>query len=59
VVLGSREIKVSLEDGRTFPGELRGIDIMMDLAVIHIDATDLPVPEITKNNALRIGQRAK
>lgn len=58
VVLGSQEIKVSLEDGRTFPGELRGIDVMMDLAVIHIDATNLPVPEMAKNNALRIGQMA-
>ncbi len=58
VVLGSQEIKVTLEDGRTLPGELRGIDIIMDLAVINIDATDLPVPEMAKNNALKIGQMA-
>lgn len=58
VVLGSQEIKVSMEDGRTFPGELRGIDVIMDLAVIHIDAVDLPVPDMAKNNALRIGQMA-
>ncbi|MDP2767814.1 MAG: trypsin-like peptidase domain-containing protein [Candidatus Methanoperedens sp.] len=58
VVLGSQEIKVSLEDGRTFPGELRGIDVIMDLTVIHIDAGDLPVPEMAENNALRIGQMA-
>jgi serine protease Do len=43
VVLGSQEIKVTLEDGRTFPGELRGIDVIMDIAVIHIDAGDLLV----------------
>jgi len=58
VVLGSQEIKVTLEDGRTFPGELRGIDVIMDLAVIHIDAGDLPVPDIAKNRDLRIGQMA-
>ncbi len=58
VVLGSQEIKVTLEDGRTLPGELRGIDVIMDLAVIHIDANDLPVPDMAKNNSLRIGQMA-
>ncbi len=58
VVLGSQEIKVTLEDGRTFPGELRGIDVIMDLAVVHIDADDLPVPDMAKNNDLRIGQMA-
>jgi serine protease Do len=58
VVFGSQEIKVSFEDGRTFPGELRGIDTIMDLAVLHIDANDLPVPDIAKNNNLKIGQMA-
>ncbi|MCZ7384464.1 MAG: trypsin-like peptidase domain-containing protein [Candidatus Methanoperedens sp.] len=58
VVLGSQEIKVSLEDGRTFPGELRGIDTIMDLAVLHIDASNLPVPEMAKDNNLKIGQMA-
>ena len=58
VVLGSQEIKVSFEDGRTFPGELRGIDTIMDLAVVHIDANNLPVPGIAKNNNLKIGQMA-
>ncbi|MFZ2410480.1 MAG: trypsin-like peptidase domain-containing protein, partial [Candidatus Methanoperedens sp.] len=58
VVLGSTEIKVTLEDGRTFPGELRGIDTIMDLAVVHIDASNLPVPEMAKDNNLKIGQMA-
>ena len=58
VVLGSTEIKVTLEDGRTFPGELRGIDTLTDLAVIHIAANNLPVPEMAKNNSLKIGQMA-
>jgi len=30
----------------------------MDLAVIHIDAGGLPVPDMAKNNSLRIGQMA-
>ena len=58
VVLGSKEIKVALEDGRIFQGEIRGMDTMKDLAVIKIKASDLPVPEIAKDNDLKIGQMA-
>ena len=58
VVLGSSEIKVTLDDGRTLPGVLKGIDTMMDLAVINIDAEGLPVPEMAKYNNLKIGQMA-
>jgi S1-C subfamily serine protease len=58
VVLGSHEIKVALEDGRIFQGEIRGLDTMKDLAVIKIKASDLPVPEMGKDNDLKIGQMA-
>lgn len=58
VVLGSHEIKVALEDGRIFQGEIRGLDVIKDLAVIKIKASDLPVPEIAKDNDLKIGQMA-
>lgn len=58
VVLGSQEIKVTLEDGRIFPAELRGIDTIMDLAVVKIEASGLPVPEMANNSALKIGQMA-
>ncbi len=58
VVYGSREIKVTLEDGRTFEGGIRGIDTTMDLAVIKIEASDLLVPKMAKENNLKIGQMA-
>jgi S1-C subfamily serine protease len=58
VVLGSQEIKVTLEDGRIFPGKLRGLDTIMDLAVLKIEASGLPVPEMANNSALKIGQMA-
>jgi S1-C subfamily serine protease len=58
VVLGSHEIKVALEDGRIFTGEIRGLDTMKDLAVIKIKTSDLPVPEMAKDNDLKIGQMA-
>jgi S1-C subfamily serine protease len=58
VVLGSHEIKVALEDGRIFQGKIRGLDTMKDLAVIKIEASDLQVPEMAKDNDLKIGQMA-
>ncbi|MCZ7402368.1 MAG: trypsin-like peptidase domain-containing protein [Candidatus Methanoperedens sp.] len=58
VVFGSQEIKVTLEDGRIFPAEIRGIDTMKDLAVIRIKASGLPVPEMALNENLKIGQMA-
>jgi serine protease Do len=58
VVIGSSEINVSLEDGRMFPGIIKGIDTLMDLAVIKIEASDLPVPEMARNYNFRIGQMA-
>jgi serine protease Do len=58
VVLDSQEIKVALEDGRIFQGEIKGLDTMKDLAVIKIKASGLPVPEIAENNDLKIGQMA-
>ncbi len=58
VVLESQEIKVTLENGKIFSGEIRGIDTMMDLAIIRIDARGLPVPEMAIENNLKIGQMA-
>ena len=58
VVLGSTEIKVAMEDGKIFQGEVRGLDSILDIAVLKIKASNLPVPEIAKNNNLKIGQMA-
>jgi serine protease Do len=58
VVLNSQEIKVTIEAGKTFSGEITGIDTIMDVAVVHVDAHDLPVPELAKKNGLKIGQMA-
>ncbi len=58
VIQGSRDIKVALHDGRIFSGTIRGIDTVMDLAVIRIEADRLIVPETAKENNLKIGQMA-
>ena len=42
VVDGAMEVRVTLHDRRTFPAKVIGTDKLTDLAVIKINATDLP-----------------
>lgn len=50
-------ITVILPDGRRFVGELLARDEVRRLAMLRINATDLPVPEwIRDRGALRVGQ---
>ncbi len=42
VVNGAMEVRVTLHDRRTFPARVIGTDKLTDLAVVKIDATDLP-----------------
>ncbi len=42
VVDGAMEVRVTLHDRRTFPAKVIGTDKLTDLAVIKIDAKDLP-----------------
>jgi S1-C subfamily serine protease len=58
VVQGAEEINVILNDGRAFPGEVYGIDTLTDLAIVKIDATDLPVAPLGSSAALEPGQLA-
>ena len=56
VVSGSTEIKVKLADGREFDAEIKGSDKRSDLAVIKIDANNLPVARMGESDDLKIGQ---
>jgi S1-C subfamily serine protease len=56
ITAGSREIEVALTDGRAFEGKLVGSDPANDLAVVNIDAHDLPVAELGNSSELRVGQ---
>jgi len=58
VVLGANEVQVTLQDGRTSRAEVRGVDTMTDIAVIHVDYHDLPVSEMAKSAEVKIGQTA-
>jgi len=56
ITAGSREIEVALTDGRAFEGRLVGSDPANDLAVVKIDAADLPAAELGDSNELKVGQ---
>ncbi len=56
VVSGSGTLKVQLKDGREFTGTIYGIDTLTDLAIVKIDATDLPTAPIGKSSTLKVGQ---
>ena len=56
VVGDADKITVTLPDGREFKGEIKGKDRRSDLAVIKINAKNLPVAQIGDSDNLKIGQ---
>ena len=58
VVEDASELLVELHDGREFAGEVYGIDTLTDLAIVKIDATDLPAAPIGTSADLESGQLA-
>ena len=56
VVKGADKIIVRLKDGRQFPGKLTGADERTDIAVVKIDAADLPVEELADSDTVRVGE---
>lgn len=58
VVEFADEFQVTLHDSREFNARLVGRDASTDMAVIKIDATDLPFIEIGNSDAVRVGEWA-
>jgi S1-C subfamily serine protease len=58
VVEDAESMIVELNDGRTFDATLYGIDTLTDLAIIKVDAADLPVAPIGSSRDLEPGQLA-
>ncbi|SMD10428.1 S1C family serine protease [Sporomusa malonica] len=58
VVQNAQEIAVSLADGRNLTGKVIGSDQATDLAVVKVDATDLPVATLGDSDSLMVGEPA-
>jgi serine protease Do len=58
VVEGADKIDVKLKDGRDFSGKIVGTDEKTDVAVVKIDAKDLPAARLGDSDAVRVGQFA-
>src|SRR5689334_21166032 len=55
VVDGAIDIKVELTDNRTFSAKLVGSDQPSDLAVLKIEATNLPTVNVGDSDKVRVG----
>lgn len=58
VVEGAEKIEVKLKDGREFQAKLVGTDEKTDVAVIKIEANNLPAVQIGDSEGVRVGQFA-
>ena len=58
VIEGADEVTVTLKDGRELRGEVMGADPLTDVAVIKVDASELPTAAIGNSDQLRPGQWA-
>ena len=56
VVEQAEWIQVRLADGRRFNGRTVGLDSRVDLALVRIDATGLPVLPLGDSNRMRVGE---
>jgi S1-C subfamily serine protease len=58
VVADADTLSVRLNDTRTFPASVYGIDTLTDLAIVKINAKDLPVATLGVSSGLKPGQLA-
>lgn len=60
VVSGADRVTVTLKDGRTFEGEVKGTDSLTDLAVVKINPNgqNLPVAQLGNSDAVEVGDWA-
>ena len=58
VIADASKITVTLYDGRELTGEVKGKDSRSDLAVVKVDAKNLPVAVLGDSDGLRSGQWA-
>jgi serine protease Do len=58
VVAGAEKITIHLFDGRELKGTVRGTDPRTDLAVVHVETTDLPVAVLGDSDKIQVGEWA-
>ncbi|WP_036479999.1 HhoA/HhoB/HtrA family serine endopeptidase [Myxosarcina sp. GI1] len=58
VIDGADKVTVTLKDGRTIAGEVMGTDPVTDMAVVKIEATELPAVVFGNSDTLQIGEWA-
>jgi serine protease Do len=56
VVTDSQNIAIALDDGRTFSAETVRTDPLTDLAIVKIDAEELPAADIGDSTTLQLGE---
>ncbi len=56
VIAGATKITVQLSDRRQFPGKVVGLDKVADVAVVKINASDLPTVNLGDSRTLKVGQ---
>ncbi len=55
VIEGAKSITVILDDGQSFTAEIVGADALTDLAVLQIDAENLPAAAVGDSTEMRVG----
>lgn len=58
VISGAQTVKVTLKDGRTFQGKVVGVDQVTDVAVVKIEANNLPIVRLGTAEKLVPGEWA-
>ena len=58
VVDGADTVSVTLKDGRNFQGRVLGTDPVTDVAVVKIEASDLPTVPLSNSDQIRPGEWA-
>ena len=58
VVVGADKLTIRLSDGKELKGTVQGTDPKTDLAVVHVEAEDLPVATLGDSDILQVGEWA-
>ena len=56
VIEGADEIKVTFFDGREFTGKVIGADPLTDIAIVKVEAENLPTLSLGDSDAARVGE---